>query len=174
MTSTLVSNTTFSSYSKVCLLGSRGVGKTSLLSRILNLPPSEDYLPTIGIRVHNLDVKINDEQQYFQFWDVSGNEIYHSLLPSVAANAGCLILVFDHQNTESQEEVMTLFEKIRELVNTSPILVVGNKAEHTKQEVPKMMEAWAQERKLRILPMSAKHGMGASLLLKKILQAIRT
>ncbi|MFW9854650.1 MAG: GTP-binding protein [Candidatus Thorarchaeota archaeon] len=165
-----MSTEVFSSFTKVVLWGSRKVGKTSLLRRLLNLPPSEKYLPTIGVRIHNLEAHVNENHYYLQFWDVSGNEIYHDLISSLVKNAGCMILVFDHQNKESQEEVMGLYEKVRELAKSVPVLIVGNKAEETKKEVPKRMENWARARNLRILPMSAKHGMGASLLLNIIVK----
>ncbi|MFW9779026.1 MAG: GTP-binding protein [Candidatus Heimdallarchaeota archaeon] len=167
----MVSSELLSSYAKVVLWGSRKVGKTSLLRRLLNLPPSDKYLPTIGVRIHNLEAHINENHYYLQFWDVSGNEIYHDLLPSLVKNTGCMVLVFDHQNKKSQEEVMELYEKVRELAESVPILIVGNKAEETKKEVPKRMENWARARNLRILPMSAKHGLGASLLLNMIVKA---
>ena len=159
-------------YYKIIFLGNPRVGKTSLIRRILNQDLLSEYSPTIGLRYHNLDVLQNEIQYYLQLWDVSGNEIYSVLIPSLLKGVSVVILVFDYQDTKSQNEFKELYTKVLENISPSQILLVGNKFEDFKKETPKVLESWIKKHKLKIYPVSAKEDIGKSLLLQKIIQIL--
>jgi GTPase SAR1 family protein len=153
-------------------LGSSGVGKTSIIRWFLDLPPIEDYLPTIGIRFHNIDTEINKVQYYLQFCDVSGSELYSDLLPSLLKNSSVIILVFDYKDQESQLSVQQLYDRVCDYSSPNQILLVGNKAEHKKKDVPKSIKSWVKNKNLVILPISVLEDSGKSLLLQNIVRII--
>jgi small GTP-binding protein len=57
---------------KVLLVGSFGVGKTSLIRRFVTNEFSEDYISTIGVRVSTKIMKFNNEEIKLLIWDVAG------------------------------------------------------------------------------------------------------
>jgi Ras-related protein Rab-6A len=81
-------------YYKIIFLGSNGVGKTSIIRRILDLEIDTEYKPTIGVRFHNLEIT-SGNNLYLQLWDVSGNISYHELYPSFLKDAAVVVIVFD-------------------------------------------------------------------------------
>lgn len=158
-------------YTKVVFLGSSQVGKTSIIKRILDLKLDSEYIPTIGIRFHNLDLKA-DKQYYLQLWDVSGKEVLSESIFSFIKGAVVVVLVFDYKMTESQLELISIYEKIIQSVPPSNILVVGNKFENVKNKVPKRLQTWITTINLILLPVSAKENRGHSLLLQNIIKII--
>ncbi len=167
-----VKDSSLKEYFKIIFLGDPRVGKTSLIRRILNLDLLLEYSPTIGLRIHNLDVQQDEIQYYLQMWDVSGNEIYSELIPSLLKGVSVVVLVFDYKDSKSQNNLPNLYSKVLEKVPPSQILLVGNKYENIKKEIPKALALWIKEHKLKIYPLSAKEDTGKSLLLKEIIQIL--
>jgi len=159
-------------YSKIVFIGNSGVGKTSLIRRILDQDILSAYSPTLWVRYHNLDVQQNETQYYLQLWDVSGNEIYSDIIPSILKGASVVILVFDYKDDKSQNEFIRLYTKVLESVSPTQLLLVGNKFENIKKEVPKVLSSWIKEHNLMINPVSAKENTGKSLLLRNIIKLI--
>ena len=159
-------------YFKVVFLGSNGVGKTSIIHWILDLTPLDEYLPTIGVRFHNLDTVLNGNQYFLQFYDVSGSKIYSNLLPSFLKAAAVAILVFDYKNKESQLEIQTLYSSVCKYLSSSRILLVGNKFEHEKKDIPKTLASWTKTHDLAIFPISVRENIGKSILLQNIIRMI--
>lgn len=159
-------------YSKIVFIGNPGVGKTSLIRRILDQDILSVYSPTLWVRYHNLDVQQNDSQYYLQLWDVSGNEIYSDIIPSILKGASVVILVFDYKDDKSQNEFIRLYTKVLENVSPTQLLLVGNKFENIKKEIPKVLSSWIKEHNLMINPVSAKENTGKSLLLRNIIKLI--
>ena len=60
---------------KVCLLGSDGVGKTSIVHRYTRGTFSSSYLVTLGVDFYEAefkrDVKGNDDVIFAQIWDLA-------------------------------------------------------------------------------------------------------
>ena len=72
---------------KVLLVGSFGVGKTSLIRRFVTNEFSEDYISTIGVRVSTKIMKFNNEEIKLLIWDVAGINDNEDI-PSVVENNG--------------------------------------------------------------------------------------
>ncbi|MFX0172126.1 MAG: GTP-binding protein [Candidatus Hodarchaeota archaeon] len=159
-------------YHKIVFLGNSNVGKTSIIRRILNLEINIEYNPTIGIRIHNLEIKA-DDPYYLQLWDVSGDESNIEILPSLLKETAVAVITFDHKNKESQVEFKQLYEKVSELISPNQILLVGNKAEDETKEIPKILESWVRNLNLVIIPLSALKNTGHTLLLHNIIEVIK-
>jgi len=159
-------------YTKVVFLGSNQVGKSSIIKRMLDLKlDSELYIPTIGIRFYNLDLKV-DKQYYLQLWDVSGKELHSESIFSFLKGAVVVILVFDYKNNESQLELLQIYDNIIRYVPPVNVILVGNKFENEKNKIPKRMQSWVTKNNLILLPLSARENVGHSLLLQNIIKLI--
>ena len=159
-------------YTKVVFLGSNQVGKSSIIKRMLDVKlDSELYIPTIGIRFYNLDLKV-DKQYYLQLWDVSGKELHSESIFSFLKGAVVVILVFDYKNKESQIELLQIYDNIIRFVPPSNIIIAGNKYENEKTEIPKRMKSWVSSNNLILLPLSVRENIGHSLLMQNIIKLI--
>lgn len=170
--SSSASEITLADYFKVVFLGSNGVGKTSIIHWILDLPPLEEYSPTIGVRYHNLDTIHKNNQYFVQLCDVSGNEIYSDLLNSILKAANIVILVFDYKIKASQVKVQNLYSMVSENISNEQILIIGNKFENGKKEIPKDLMTWTETYDLTVFPVSVRENVGKSLLLQNIIRII--
>ena len=59
---------------KVILLGIYGVGKTSIIHKLMNKEVDEEYEPTMSIDIKNIQVKVNDKIIQIQILDTCGND----------------------------------------------------------------------------------------------------
>ena len=59
---------------KICMLGSFGVGKTSLVSRFVYSRFSEIYHTTIGVKVDRKVVRLDDNDIKLIIWDIHGDD----------------------------------------------------------------------------------------------------
>ncbi len=163
----------YSPYYKIAFIGKSGVGKTSLVNRLLVMEPPRDYTPTIGYRYFNLDINEEEDQFYLQLWDISGHRVYSEQLESNIRNAAIVVLVFDYNDQESQTELMSLYSRINEYISDSHIIIIGNKAEKVKSEVPKKIRNWVEENSFTIYPVSAINNTGITLILQTLLRIIK-
>lgn len=159
-------------YFKIVLLGSSGVGKTSIIRWILDLDPLDEYLPTIGVRIHNVDTIFNEKQFFLQFCDVSGHEIYSDLISSFLKAANVVVLVFDYKNTDSQLRIKSLYSSVCENISPTQVLLIGNKVEDEKKDIPKALESWVKQHNLTLYPVSIRKNLGKSIILQNITQII--
>jgi GTPase SAR1 family protein len=70
---------------KVCLVGSGGVGKTSLIRRYVNDMFDDKYIATIGTKVTKKEIPIKDQNDSeikmdMMIWDIMGQKGFKQLL----------------------------------------------------------------------------------------------
>lgn len=159
-------------YFRVVFLGSPQVGKTTMINWILDLPFTEEYHPSIGVRFHNVDTILGETQYYLQLCDVSGNEVYSNSISSFLKAVSIAIIVFDYKSKNSQLDVQRYYNKVSELLPPIQILLVGNKFEKEKNDIPKTLSNWIKSQNLAIYPVSVRENVGKSLLMQNIIQII--
>ena len=113
--------------SKVVLLGSTGVGKTTLISRII----SNSFLEkpsSISAEAIRFETEKDGKKISFTFWDTAGQEKYKSLSRMCLKGANIAIFVFDITRNYTLSE---LFDYKIMIENTAPIdckiILIGNK-----------------------------------------------
>eukprot|EP01096_Ripella_sp_DP13-Kostka_P017990 TRINITY_DN9579_c0_g1_i1.p1 TRINITY_DN9579_c0_g1~~TRINITY_DN9579_c0_g1_i1.p1 ORF type:complete len:276 (-),score=72.44 TRINITY_DN9579_c0_g1_i1:231-1058(-) len=127
---------------KVILLGDSGVGKTSLMHRVVSQKFTEAYKTTIGADFMTTQFQIEDKIVTMQIWDTAGQERYESMGCAYFRGADACVLVFDINNPTSFQRLETWKEKF--LVNsrstqkridmTTPpplVLVIANKIDQS-------------------------------------------
>lgn len=98
---------------KVVLVGESGVGKTSIINRLINNEFNDNRKVTIGA---NYTLKKINLPQYnknitLEIWDTAGQENYRSFTKLFYKNAKIAVLVYDITNSVSYNEIKNYWIK---------------------------------------------------------------
>ena len=67
---------------KVCMLGGFSVGKTSLVKRFITGKFSEKYHTTIGVKIDQKSLCVDDTEMLLVLWDVYGEDDFQKVRAS--------------------------------------------------------------------------------------------
>ena len=145
---------------KIIFIGDANVGKTTIISRIMDNPFNEVYEPSIGVDFMSKNIKFRGQNIKLQMWDTAGQEKYKGLIPSYVRNSSIVFLVYDVSTKTSFDNIPSWINFIRTIENTTLVLC-GNKIDLENREVKKEEgEALAQKEGLAFFEVSAKTGDG--------------
>ena len=145
---------------KIIFVGDANVGKTTIISRIMDNPFNEVYEPSIGVDFMSKNIKFRGQNIKLQMWDTAGQEKYKGLIPSYVRNSSIVFLVYDVSTKTSFDNIPNWITFIRTIENTTLVLC-GNKIDLENREVKKEEgEALAQKEGLAFFEVSAKTGDG--------------
>ncbi|GAA6042067.1 hypothetical protein JCM8097_004092 [Rhodosporidiobolus ruineniae] len=115
---------------KVVILGSQGVGKTSLINRSTYGRFNHSRTSTVGATFHTKKLTIEDTKVHLQLWDSGGQERFRSMAPLYYRGALAAILVYDVTDETSLEDIKYWIGELRKNMSSElVILVVGTKAD---------------------------------------------
>lgn len=128
---------------KIVVLGSQGVGKSSLLHQyICEMDPTE-IAPTVGVSFSTFKIKLEDGKVKMQIWDTAGQEKFRAMTPMYYRNANAALLCFDLTNYKSFLDIKDWVQELHKNVIEPMILtVVGNKIDLEKQRAVSREEAF--------------------------------
>ena len=145
---------------KIIFVGDAGVGKTTIISRVMDNPFNEVYEPSIGVDFMSKIIKYRGQNIKLQIWDTAGQEKYKGLIPSYVRNSSIVFLIYDISVKSSFDNIPNWITFIRSIENTTLVLC-GNKIDLDKREVTKEQgEALAQKEGIAFYEISAKSGEG--------------
>ena len=154
---------------KICLLGSFGVGKTSLVERFVNDRFDEKYLSTVGISVSQklmppLQAEHGSPADQFMFliWDIAGLEKFNPMVMNYFRGATGALAVADLSRPQTIDNLVPIVDKFIS-VNPNPALVtVGNKSDIIDglKDVPAELNQLANQYASEAILTSAKSGFG--------------
>jgi Ras-related protein Rab-5C len=128
---------------KVVLLGESGVGKSSLVVRLVK----NEYVPTqhstVGASFFRYAANVDEQTINFDIWDTAGQERYKSLASMYYRGAAAALVVYDITAADSFKRARFW---ISELVANSPdtvIALVGNKCDREDERAVTKEEARA-------------------------------
>ena len=121
---------------KIIFVGDAGVGKTTIIGRIMDNPFSEVYEPSIGVDFMSKNIKYQGQNIKLQMWDTAGQEKYKGLIPSYVRNSSIVFLVYDISSKTSFDNIPNWINFIKSIENTTLVLC-GNKIDLDKREVKK-------------------------------------
>ncbi|KAI8145100.1 ras-like GTP-binding protein RYL2 [Fennellomyces sp. T-0311] len=135
---------------KVVILGSQGVGKTSLVVRYISKTFSPNSTSTIGASFMTKKLTVDNCKVRLQIWDTAGQERFRAMAPMYYRGAQAALLVYDMTSRESFVELHSWIEELkRNMTEELVIVVVANKSDlATRREVP---EDQAREYVTRVL-----------------------
>ena len=114
---------------KVYILGSKGVGKTSFVNKLINKPFNEKIKSTdIGIQ----SIKLNLENKFFTLKEVTDNNEFKNttIFKNDIEDILIIFIIFSLTNKESNEHTKRLIEIIGQSIidnTTLEIVICGNK-----------------------------------------------
>ncbi|GAA5910111.1 uncharacterized protein JCM6883_000557 [Sporobolomyces salmoneus] len=115
---------------KVVILGSQGVGKTSIIARCTTGQFRNSLSSTVGASLLTKKIAIEGTQVRFQIWDPAGQERFRSMAPLYYRGALAAILVYDVTDESSFDDIKIWLEELRKnMTDELIILVVGAKAD---------------------------------------------
>ncbi|XP_008549867.1 uncharacterized protein LOC103572851 [Microplitis demolitor] len=113
---------------KLVVLGSQGVGKTSMISRYSGKLFNPYASPTIGASFFNCNLNVDNTRVKIQIWDTAGQERFKSMAPMYYRNANAALLVFDITQYNTFTAVKSWVTELQRNVEGPMVLVVvGNK-----------------------------------------------
>jgi small GTP-binding protein len=146
---------------KICMLGSFGVGKTSLVARFVQGIFSGKYLSTVGVKIDKKQLRVADQDVLLLLWDLAGEDSRSQVQTSYLRGAAGYFLVVDGTFAESLISAKSIHQRAVETVGEIPVMLIVNKSdlwgrwEITMPELEKLQaEGW------NIQVTSAKTGEG--------------
>ena len=143
---------------KICIVGSFGVGKTSLVRRFVDSIFDESYLATVGVKIDRKDVRIGSTAVTLVLWDLAGEDDLAQLNVSHLRGSSGYILVADGCRATTLAKAIDIQGRIARLLGPLPFVIVVNKADLRDQWEVK--GAIVEERGWTTFETSAKAGSG--------------
>ena len=157
---------------KVVLLGESGVGKTSIISQLMEQEFNDEQTATTGATFSTKTMVFDNKGICFEIWDTAGQEKYRALTKMFYKDAGAAILVYDITRQASFEELKNYWaNQVRENAPKKIVLAVAaNKSDliDTEQVDEKTGRAFAKEIGAIFKSTSAKNQKGIEELFKDI------
>ena len=148
---------------KLILIGSSGVGKTSILQRYIQKIFNDDYTCTIGVDFFMKSMKIDDKLIKLQLWDTAGTEKFKSITTGYYRGANAAFIVFDLTSRKSFESVSEWIENYYKYSNPDyerHVILIGNKSDLKNERIitEDEIDDFVKLNKIKYFETSAKNG----------------
>ena len=148
---------------KIILIGSSGVGKSSILQRYIQKTFNDSYTSTIGVDFFMKTINIGEKSIKLQLWDTAGTEKFRSITTGYYRGADAAFVVFDLSSKSSFktiDEWIDNYYKYKNPDSEKNVVLIGNKVdlvdkrEITQEEV----EDYVKMNNILYFETSAKEG----------------
>lgn len=160
---------------KIVMVGTMGVGKTSLAARYVKDTYRDFVSSTIGASYLWRKERIDDKDVKFSIWDTAGQEQFYALVPMYFRDAEAVILVVDVTRDTCEEEVMLWLDKVKQSAPASALVFLAlNKTDMADQRVYPLSSAQQLAKgapssfRMECAEVSAKTGDGVRELFERI------
>jgi len=114
---------------KICLLGSFGVGKTSLVARFVHSMFSDKYHTTVGVKIDKKVLNVDGEEVTVMIWDMAGEEDGAPVKLNQLRDAAGYLLVIDGTRRKTLEVARSIQERVEGEIGRQPFLALINKVD---------------------------------------------
>jgi small GTP-binding protein len=114
---------------KICLLGSYGVGKTSLVARFVHSMFADKYHTTVGVKIDKKVLTVDDEEVTLMLWDMAGEEDGAPVKLNQVKDASGYLLVVDGTRSRTLDMARSIQQRVVGEVGQRPFLMLVNKAD---------------------------------------------
>jgi len=156
---------------KMVILGDSSVGKSSIVSRLLQNRFNENIQHTIGASYTIYNKIINDTTIRFEIWDTAGQEKYNAITPLYYRKANIAIFVYDLTDTNTFEKAKQWVDEIKHNNETSLYVFVANKYDIINDENHHLIKEghlYAENNNMMFFIASAKTGKNISTIFEGI------
>ena len=150
---------------KVVVVGASGVGKTSIVQRLVDGTYTNEGQSTVGVEFKTYTVTTDSETAKFSIWDTAGQERFRSVSKAYFRGASGAVLCFSIDNQSSFGELDGWLNDLQSLAAPNAgILMIGNKADLASERQVTQEEAqdFASRHGLEYIETSAKDGKNVS------------
>lgn len=172
---------------KICMVGSYGVGKTSLVRRFVKNEYDEKYQTTMGVKVDKKIIKLDGRYLMLLLWDLEGVVSKNGIISkkelgsrfwAYLRGTDGFLLVADGTRPHTLQEAQSILKlNIEESGKIVPYIMLVNKADLIENWPVEAREIGALARESQeVLMTSAKTGMNverAFLLLAQLLSGVK-
>ena len=149
---------------KVLLIGNSGVGKTSILLKLVMNKFFPKIKETNGVDIFEKKYEKENIHIVLELWDISGIEDDNETISSYYKSTKCIILVFDITDEESFKELENYKNEIKSFSDEKDLIVIllGNKSdlENQRKVFKKDIEEFVNKTGFLYMEVSAKNDSG--------------
>lgn len=114
---------------KIAMLGAFAVGKTSLVQRYVNSIFSEKYQTTIGVKIDQKVVQVDETEVTLMLWDLYGDDDFMKMKSSYLIGSSGYLLVADGTRAETIDVAVKLHEMASVVTKNAPFILLVNKSD---------------------------------------------
>jgi small GTP-binding protein len=114
---------------KICMLGSYGVGKTSLVGRFVSSMFSDSYHSNVGVKIDKKVVTVDGEEVTLMLWDLAGEEEGAQIKLGQVRDTSGYLLVVDGTRARTLEVARSIQQRAEGEIGQRPFLLLVNKAD---------------------------------------------
>ncbi|MEY2562125.1 MAG: hypothetical protein QOH88_318 [Verrucomicrobiota bacterium] len=118
---------------KICMIGSSGVGKTSLISKFVHSMFSDKYLTTVGVKIDKKTISVDGAEVMLMIWDLEGDDEYQRVQMSYLRGASGYLLVADGTRQITLDQAIEIQGRVTAAVGPVPFLLALNKSDLASQ-----------------------------------------
>ena len=165
---------------KLAIIGSVGVGKSSIINRFIKDEFDTKINSTLGANYSKKNMIINDKNITLDIWDTAGQEKFHSMGRHFYANSHIIIIVYDINRTSFEDIKTHWYNDILEYAEKYKVLgFVGNKYDlYDNQDIEEIDDntikdfidaiSWENDNPIINMKVSAKTGVNVARLFQKL------
>jgi small GTP-binding protein len=158
---------------KVVIIGDAGVGKTALLSQVVDSQFDLSYTSTIGVDFKSTCLDVNGKCVKLNMWDAAGQERFRTLTSSYYRNAHGIVIVYSVNHRPSFHSIQTWWEEIQHYAGENTvIMLVGNKNDLSREVTVKEGQALAEYIGCEFAETSAKDHTRSMQVFQKLAESI--
>ena len=117
---------------KIILVGSSGVGKTSLINSFFDQPDPNQTVPTVAPAFCSTQIKLENGQKVeLHVWDTAGQERFQSIGQMFYRDSDIAFVCFDKS---SENTIPDWIQKVHDQVSTCKIFLVLTKSDLYDEE----------------------------------------
>ncbi|MEX2751889.1 MAG: ADP-ribosylation factor-like protein [Candidatus Freyarchaeota archaeon] len=124
---------------KIAILGSGGVGKSSVLKLVVGDEPDANYIPTVGVDIKEFDFEVKSMK--LVFWDFSGQPHFRKLWQPFLEEADLVIVVSD-STVENLVETKSILQLIKAEKPEACAVLIANKQDLPEALPPEAIEKY--------------------------------
>lgn len=153
---------------KMCMIGDFGVGKTSLIRRLVDRQFSDQYLSTVGVKISRKSVELEGLKErenvtaQLLIWDLEGHTKFKGIAPTYLQGASGVLIVADVSRSETIERISEHIQLYSSVNPKGVIIIALNKVDLVDEEklalLVEIAHSMSQDKVVAVYTTSAKTG----------------
>mmetsp|Transcript_22239 Transcript_22239/g.29766 ORF Transcript_22239/g.29766 Transcript_22239/m.29766 type:complete len:148 (+) Transcript_22239:19-462(+) len=120
----------FDNLFKLIIIGDSSVGKSCLLSRVMDEEFKVEHQVTIGVEFGHFIIKLDEKIVKLQIWDTAGQESFRSVTRIFYKGAHVVFLCFDLTREDTFNNLATWLNDVRAHASAEILVyLIGSKAD---------------------------------------------